>query len=184
MSSVERQVTLGDYRGIHGRTARTIVSIMKRHAVRCTLTARHPDGGRDTDGTWRLMTVDGASILDIMMLAAPFGTSITVRVEGERAAEALSELAEFIAYGPYCSYVSIDEGSNSDPALKAMTREEKDVHLEMLHTFGAANIRDEHQQRRRERANPQLRAEREAREREQRDWNEIQQSRALRGQPT
>lgn len=132
MSSVERQVTLGDYRGIHGRTARTIVSIVKRHGVTCTITARHPDGGRDGSGNFRQMSVNALSMLNLLALGAPFGSQLTLHVEGEQANAAANALAEYLAFGPYSDTARGQGQTNSDPALLAMPVAERAAYLQTL----------------------------------------------------
>lgn len=126
----ERPVTVGDDRGIHGRTARTIVSIVLRHDVECTI--------RLLDGSGRVAS--GRSILTVLSLGAAFGAALELHVSGARAEEAADVLAQYIEHGPYDSYVSIDEGSNSDPVFRDMSWLERNEYLERLNAVQAANI--------------------------------------------
>lgn len=124
---LERSVPFGDWRGIHGRTARTIVSIVMRYDVRCQF---------GVGNEW----ADARSILSVLSLGAAYGQLVTLRVEGERADEAIRALAQYIERGPYVSYLSSDTGSNSDPAIRDMTPEQKARHVEHLNALSAANI--------------------------------------------
>jgi phosphocarrier protein HPr len=136
MEDIERSVIVGDERGMHGRTSRTIVSIVVRHGAECTLSTG--DGSR---------TANGRSILNVMALGAAFGDRLLLRVNGAAADAAMAELAEYLERGPYLDWLGPPGSSNSDPAIRTMTLKEQDDHRELLNSFGAASIDWEHRYR-------------------------------------
>ena len=75
--SVERHVTLPPDTALHARPAAALVREAARHTATVTLIA----GGR---------RADARSILQIMALALPGGSELTVRAEGEDADAALA----------------------------------------------------------------------------------------------
>jgi phosphocarrier protein len=81
---VQREVEIRNRLGLHARAAARFVHAASRFRARVTLSR----GGR---------TMDGKSILGILLLAASHGTRLTLAAEGEdeqRAVEALTALVE------------------------------------------------------------------------------------------
>jgi len=81
---VSKKVVIGNELGLHARAAAKFVTLANSFtsAIRVS---------RDT------LTVDGKSIMGVLLLAATYGTSLTLSAEGEdegRALAALSELVE------------------------------------------------------------------------------------------
>lgn len=81
---VSKKVVIGNELGLHARAAAKFVTLANSFtsAIRVS---------RDT------LTVDGKSIMGVLLLAATHGTSLTLSAEGEdeeRALAALSELVE------------------------------------------------------------------------------------------
>jgi phosphocarrier protein len=82
-SAVERTFEIRNRLGLHARAAAQLVKIANRHA--CTVTV-----GREG------IAVNGKSIMGVLMLAAPRGSTVTIRAEGARAEEAVREIGELI----------------------------------------------------------------------------------------
>lgn len=80
----EAEVTIVNRLGLHARAAGKLVHLAKTFQSRVTLTR-----GEEY--------VDGKSIMAVMLLAAPIGTRLTLRVEGEDEHVALEAIAELIA---------------------------------------------------------------------------------------
>ena len=81
---VERTVILASKHGLHARPAAEFVKLAGRYESDVKLTK---------DG----MTVDGKSIMGVMMLAAECGSSIRLAVDGPDEGEALAALAAFLS---------------------------------------------------------------------------------------
>lgn len=81
--TVEKTFTIRNELGLHARAAGRLVEAANRFKCRIHL---ERDGRR----------ADGRSLLDILTLACPRGSRITVRAEGEDAEEALIELGNLI----------------------------------------------------------------------------------------
>ncbi len=81
---VERQVTVANGHGIHARPAAEIVKAAARFTSSITLIKDELD-------------VNGKSIMGVMMLAAECGSTITLRADGDDAAQAVDALAALIA---------------------------------------------------------------------------------------
>ncbi|HRN53894.1 MAG TPA: HPr family phosphocarrier protein [Gemmatimonadaceae bacterium] len=81
---LQRDVEVVNANGIHARPAAEIVKCAGRYRAHITL-AR--------DG----MEVNGKSIMGVMMLAAECGATVTIKADGDDAAQALDALAELIA---------------------------------------------------------------------------------------
>ena len=81
---LQRDVEVMNANGIHARPAAEIVKLAGKYRAHITL-AR--------DG----MEVNGKSIMGVMMLAAECGAVVTLKAEGDDAAEALEALAALIA---------------------------------------------------------------------------------------
>jgi phosphocarrier protein len=80
----ERQVTIVNRLGIHARAAKVLVDAAKGFASEITL----EKAGRKADGK-RIMTV--------LMLEAPVGSELVLRVTGSDEDEAMSAIANLIA---------------------------------------------------------------------------------------
>ncbi len=81
---VERQVTVRNYPGIHAHPA--VLFVKKAARFRSEVTV--------SNGS---LTINGKSIMGILMLAAEMGTTLTIRAEGpdeQDAAESLARLVE------------------------------------------------------------------------------------------
>jgi phosphocarrier protein len=78
-STLTKQLTVANKLGIHARPAALFVKTASRFAC---------DVFVEKDGE----SVNGKSIMGLMMLAAGPGSKLTVRAEGESAAQALNEI--------------------------------------------------------------------------------------------
>ena len=83
---IRRQVTIVNRLGLHARAAARFVHTANRFRARVTLTGR----GR---------TMDGKSILGILLLAASQGSLLEVSAEGVDEADAVEALASLIEGG-------------------------------------------------------------------------------------
>ena len=83
---IRRDVTIVNRLGLHARAAARFVHTANRFHARVTLTGR----GR---------TMDGKSILGILLLAASQGSHLEVTAEGVDEAEAVAALAALIEGG-------------------------------------------------------------------------------------
>ena len=81
---LQRDVEVVNSHGIHARPAAEIVKVAGKFRANITI-AR--------DG----MEVNGKSIMGVMMLAAECGAIVTIKADGDDAAQALDELATLIA---------------------------------------------------------------------------------------
>jgi len=79
----ERNAILKNSRGLHARPAAMLVSAAKEFKSDITFS-------KDND------TVNAKSIMGVLMLAAPSGTSIHIRASGEDAEKAVTMLYELI----------------------------------------------------------------------------------------
>ncbi len=80
---IERAVVLGNKHGLHARPAAELVKLASRFVSDVKLT-------KDD------LTIDGKSIMGVMMLAAECGSTITLTVEGRDEEEAAASLIEFL----------------------------------------------------------------------------------------
>jgi len=80
----ERHVQIVNKLGLHARPAAEIVKTAANFQSNITIT-------RDD------LEVNGKSIMGVMMLAAEFGSTITLRAEGPDEAEAIEALAALVA---------------------------------------------------------------------------------------
>ena len=83
---IQREVEIRNRLGLHARAAARFVHAASRYRSRVTLTR----GGR---------TMDGKSILGILLLAASHGTRLTLAAEGEDAQPAVDALSALIEAG-------------------------------------------------------------------------------------
>jgi phosphocarrier protein HPr len=81
---VERSVQIVNKHGLHARPAAEVVKVASRFASEITIV-------RDD------LEVNGKSIMGVMMLAAEFGATITLRADGTDAEAALEALAALVA---------------------------------------------------------------------------------------
>ena len=83
---IEREATIVNQDGIHARPAARIVRLANDFTADIEL-------AKDGVG------VNGKSIMGVMMLAAEYGSSITIRADGPDAEQAVAALAELVASG-------------------------------------------------------------------------------------
>ena len=81
--ALEREFTIINELGMHARAATRFVQVANRYQA---------DVDVEKDG----QTVNGKSIMGVLMLVAAQGTVITVRARGDDAEEAMAALAELI----------------------------------------------------------------------------------------
>jgi phosphocarrier protein HPr len=79
MVTVERSTTIKNRLGLHARPCAEFVKVAAKF---------QSDISVCKDGNW----VNGKSIMGVMTLAAEFGSTVTVRVQGEDAEEAAAAL--------------------------------------------------------------------------------------------
>ncbi len=84
--AVEKRFTIVNKLGLHARAAAKLVQAANRFKSEIAL---------EKDG----QTVNGKSIMGVLMLAAAQGTEVTVRCEGADGAEALAAIAALIEDG-------------------------------------------------------------------------------------
>jgi phosphocarrier protein len=80
----EATVTIINRLGLHARAAGKLVNLAKTFSSEVTLTRGDEE-------------VDGKSIMAVMLLAAPVGTDITLKVQGEDEQEAFEAIVALIA---------------------------------------------------------------------------------------
>ena len=83
MTAVSRQVEITNKRGLHARASAKFVTLASELAIPIQV---EKDGNR----------VCGTSIMGLMMLGAAMGDTVTIRVEGEGAEEALEQLVRLV----------------------------------------------------------------------------------------
>ena len=83
MSSVRQKFVIINQLGLHARAAAAFVKVANRY--KSTITVK-----KDS------IAVNGKSIMGVLMLAAPKGTSLQIEAVGEDAAAAVHELGELI----------------------------------------------------------------------------------------
>ena len=81
---VERTVQILNKNGLHARPAAEIVKLAAKYTSEITISR---------DGT----EVNGKSIMGVMMLAAEFGSTVTLRAAGDDAEAAVDAIATCIA---------------------------------------------------------------------------------------
>ncbi len=82
-SELERTIQIQNRYGLHARPAAEFVKLASR--FRSELWVKKDD-----------LEVNGKSIMGVMMLAAEYGSEITIRAVGDDAPEALSELCGLV----------------------------------------------------------------------------------------
>ncbi|WP_029934460.1 HPr family phosphocarrier protein [Sphingomonas sp. UNC305MFCol5.2] len=83
MSRATRTVMIENRRGLHARASMAFVTLATGHPVELIV---------EKDGS----SASGTSILDLMMLGAAKGDTITISAEGDGAHEAVQALAELV----------------------------------------------------------------------------------------
>jgi phosphotransferase system HPr (HPr) family protein len=79
----EQIVEIKNAEGLHMRPALKFIDIANRHS--CDIRVSNDQ-----------MTADGKSIMEMSMLAATYGTRLTIRAEGADAEQAVNELRELV----------------------------------------------------------------------------------------
>ena len=82
MQKIEKEFTVANKKGLHARPAALFVGIAEKFDVKVSIT----DGKE---------TVNGRSIMGILMLGAAGGTALKLSVEGVHAHEAMGEFEKF-----------------------------------------------------------------------------------------
>lgn len=82
----QREVLIRNQLGLHARAAARFVHTANRFRARVSVTRGS-------------QTMDGKSILGILLLAASHGTRLTLRAEGEDEERAVTALAELVESG-------------------------------------------------------------------------------------
>jgi phosphocarrier protein HPr len=82
---IERSVKIVNRNGLHARPAAEIVKASAKFKSEITIV-------RDD------LEVNGKSIMGVMMLAAEFGATLTIRANGPDAQQAVDAIAELIAH--------------------------------------------------------------------------------------
>lgn len=80
---VSKEVVIRNELGLHARAAAKFVSLANRFASAIRVS-------RDT------LTVDGKSIMGVLLLAATCGTALTLTAEGEDEEKAIAELSKLV----------------------------------------------------------------------------------------
>lgn len=83
MNTVSRDIKIINRRGLHARASAKFVNMAERFDAHITVTK---------DG----MSVDGGSIMGLMMLAAGLDSTISVAAEGEDAEAAITAIADLV----------------------------------------------------------------------------------------
>jgi phosphocarrier protein len=83
LSEASREVLISNQRGLHARASAKFVNLASELAAPIEV---EKDGNK----------VCGTSIMGLMMLGAGKGDTITIRVEGDRAAEILEKLVALV----------------------------------------------------------------------------------------
>jgi phosphocarrier protein len=81
---IEKELTVANKKGLHARPAALLVAIIEKYGVAVTLVKGEEE-------------VNGKSILGILMLGAVEGTVLKVKVDGEKADEAMAEFEKFFS---------------------------------------------------------------------------------------
>ena len=103
MALIEREARIVNPLGMHARPAAELVKLANR--FKATVEIRK-------DG----LTVNGKSILGVMMLAAECGSAVVLRTDGEDAAEAMEALLALVADGFHEMHLTGEETGESADA--------------------------------------------------------------------
>ena len=82
MAKIEKELTVANKKGLHARPAALFVTLVEKYDVTVTLTK-----GEES--------INGKSIMGILMLGAVAGTVLKVTVEGDQALAAMAEFERF-----------------------------------------------------------------------------------------
>ncbi len=82
MSKIEKEVIVANKKGLHARPAALFVGLVEKFDVTVTMS-----NGKET--------VNGKSIMGILMLGAAGGTTLKIAVEGSQAQQAMVEFEGF-----------------------------------------------------------------------------------------
>jgi len=80
---IEKEVTLINRLGMHARAATKLVQVAQKYKSRITIEANG-------------MEADAKSILGLLTLAAPVGTTLLIRADGEDEQEAIDAIVQLI----------------------------------------------------------------------------------------
>lgn len=83
MAKIEKEIMIANPQGLHARPAALFVQIASKYDAHLTVAK----GGE---------TVNGKSIMGILMLGAQHGSTITLSADGEDAQSLVNELEEFL----------------------------------------------------------------------------------------
>ena len=81
---IERSVQIVNRNGLHARPAAEVVKMAAKYKSEITMVRED-------------LEVNGKSIMGVMMLAAEFGATLTIRAHGPDAQQAVDAIAELIA---------------------------------------------------------------------------------------
>ena len=84
MSKIEKEVIVANKKGLHARPAALFVGLVEKFDVSVTIS-----NGKET--------VNGRSIMGILMLGAAGGTLLKITVEGDQAPQAMIEFEKFFS---------------------------------------------------------------------------------------
>ena len=84
MSKIEKEVIVANKKGLHARPAALFVGLVEKFDVSVTIS-----NGKET--------VNGRSIMGILMLGAAGGTLLKISVEGTQAPQAMIEFEKFFS---------------------------------------------------------------------------------------
>lgn len=84
MSKIEKEVIVANKKGLHARPAALFVGLVEKFDVSVTIS-----NGKET--------VNGRSIMGILMLGAAGGTLLKISVEGAQAPQAMIEFEKFFS---------------------------------------------------------------------------------------
>jgi phosphocarrier protein len=85
---LETKLNIVNKLGLHARAAGKLVNLTKTFSSQITLSRADESDAEE---------VDGKSIMAVMLLAAPMGTELNLRVAGEDEAAAMAAITELIA---------------------------------------------------------------------------------------
>jgi len=101
MAGIERAATIVNPLGMHARPAAEFVKVANR--FRAAIEVKKDD-----------LTVNGKSIMGVMMLAAERGSSLVIRTDGDDAADAMEALLALVADGFHEMHLTGHEGPEAD----------------------------------------------------------------------
>ena len=100
---IDREARIVNPLGLHARPAAEFVKLANR--FKATIALRKGE-----------LTVNGKSIMGVMMLAAECGSSVHIRADGEDAAEAMEALLALFAAGFHEMHLTGDESGDEADA--------------------------------------------------------------------